>query len=59
MHSSPFPSSGFLLKRKALFSLQGDRDAKMYTGELHLIGIVFFKSFALFRHRTSKKNYFP
>ncbi len=30
----------------------------MYTGELHFISMAFFKSFALFRHRTSKKYLF-
>jgi hypothetical protein len=30
----------------------------MYTGELHFITMDFFKSFALFRHRTSKKSLF-
>ncbi len=54
MHSSPFPSCS---KEKPYF-LCLVIDAKMYTGELHFISMAFFKSFPLFRHRTSKKSLF-
>jgi hypothetical protein len=53
----PSPLQVSCSKEKPYFLCQVT-DAKMYTGELRFISMAFFKSFALFRHRTSKKSLF-